>query len=180
MAGCMMWSTSIVFLVLLMGIHSSAAPIGPKLPLSLTFFLHDNLVANSSETTVLQVATASGIRTPVLGNFTFGNTNVFSTPIRKTIERNSTLLGIAGGIFTSLSQENQFFYQFTASYNSADFVGTISGQGMSTPREPSWEVSIVGGTGDFRGARGYVVVNTYPVADFADVIFRYQVHLLAH
>ncbi|BBN06779.1 protein MpDIR49 [Marchantia polymorpha subsp. ruderalis] len=165
---------SLVLLISLIGIfQSEASNLGLKKSINLTYYVHDTFV-KGSETSVV-VATVGENK----GDPAFGDIRVFHSPIRATEDRNSLLLGNTGGTLADIShlENNTYHASFSVSYNSSEYVGTFSVQGRVTPGTTTWEVPIIAGTGDFRGAQGYGIAKAYNVTDISDVLFKYDVFL---
>ncbi|KAG6545075.1 hypothetical protein Mapa_013458 [Marchantia paleacea] len=150
-----------------------ASILTSKEPITLDYYLHDNLTPGSSTTVLVATASANG------ESAGFGDFRVFNSPLRETQDRNSNLVGAATGTLADASflEPNIFYISFTHLINTTFCIGTFSAQGRVTPATTTWQVSITGGTGAFVGARGYADVVAFPVTDQTDSVFRYTVNL---
>jgi hypothetical protein len=149
-----------------------------------TFFLHENLqTVNSSAYFVTQpaipvVTTTNG----TTGSF-FGALVVFDDSMTTQPDPNSLEIGRGRGLYAFDANDNggpglQFVW--TAQFNEATYGPgtTLSFAGFDRITNQIREISIVGGTGMFRYARGYADITTYSTAGFAAVLnitayFRY-------
>ncbi|KAG6549556.1 hypothetical protein Mapa_008937 [Marchantia paleacea] len=151
--GKSMTSSSLVFLLLSAFVLSSVPGTVSawRQPLTIKYYVHDNVIPGPNATSV-QVASASGNDTtgPVP---LFGDVAVFASPMRTGKSPSSKLIGSKGGQLVSLKVPFHFWLTFTAEFNTLQYKGTYSGQGQFDGNSPTHEVAVVGGTGDFRGAK---------------------------
>ncbi|XP_027103347.1 dirigent protein 22-like [Coffea arabica] len=137
----------------------------------LHFYFHDT-VSGKSPTAV--TAAGAKLASPTM----FGLINTADDPMTVGPELNSTLLGRAQGIYASADQNEvglamYMNYYFTAGKYRGS---TLSLLGRNAGLHSIREMSIVGGTGVFRLARGIATAKTYFVnATTADDIVEYNV-----
>ena len=142
----------------------------------LHFYLHDTLSGNNP--TSVPVARAPTTNT---SQTLFGLTYVIDDPLTMGPEITSKLVGRAQGMYASASQ-NGFalsmalnFVFSEGKYNGSTFSLLARNPILSNPRE----MSIFGGSGLFRFARGYVLAKTYFLdATKGDAIVEYDAYVL--
>ncbi|KAK3446856.1 hypothetical protein EUGRSUZ_A02485, partial [Eucalyptus grandis] len=150
----------------------------PKKMTHLRFYLHDTLTGRHPTTVpVAQAATTNGSAT------LFGTVAVFDDPLTVSPDLNSALVGRAQAIYASSSQSE---WSLTMTMNLVFTVGAYSGSTLSVlgqnpllknPRE----LTIVGGTGVFRFARGYIQLRTYAFNKTTrNAIVKYDAYALHH
>ena len=139
----------------------------------LHFYFHDTFSSGKNQTSV-QVAQAN---TTSSQSFPFfGAVRVIDDPLTVGPEPNSTLIGRAQGIYASAGME-EFDLLMTLNYvfTRGKFNGsTLSLLGWNPTPRTYREMSIVGGSGIFRLARGIATAKTYvfnPIAGYAIVEF---------
>ncbi|CAI9769819.1 unnamed protein product [Fraxinus pennsylvanica] len=146
--------------------------------IKLHFYVQDAL--GGPNATVWQVAEAAVTANSLTS---FGQVRVLDDLITVGRNRSSEALGRAQGLITSadLSESalamNMNFYFSAGKYNGS----TLCILGRNPINENDRELSVVGGTGDFRMARGYAISNTYsydPVANY-DVL-EYTVYVTVY
>ncbi|XP_057500437.1 dirigent protein 22-like [Actinidia eriantha] len=124
----------------------------------LHFYFHDTI--SGKNPTAIQVAQAN---TTSQSPTSFGATFVMDDPLTVGPEPNSTIIGRSQGIYASAGMEELGFlmnlnYVFTcAEYNGS----TLSILGRNPIFHTYREMSIVGGSGVFRLARGIATAKTY-------------------
>ncbi|KAJ3675518.1 hypothetical protein LUZ60_004560 [Juncus effusus] len=128
-------------------------------PVHLHFYLHKTV--SGSDPTAVDVAKGP---TPVPGSvFNFGDIVVLDVPLTQDPSPNSTLIGRAQGFYVvmkSITVEWTLNIVFTtAEYNGS----TLAILGRDEVALPVREMSVVGGSGAFRMASGYVFIKTYSV-----------------
>ncbi|KAJ8765076.1 hypothetical protein K2173_010555 [Erythroxylum novogranatense] len=126
----------------------------------LQFYFHDRVTGN--DITAVRV-----VSSPLKNSATFfGNITISDDPLTEGPDPNSKLVGRAQGLYASVGRDtlclfNAYsFYMTNGIYNGSSF--NVFGRNP-TPNKVR-EVSIVGGTGAFRGARGFAILNTYYVS----------------
>ncbi|KAJ7956512.1 Dirigent protein [Quillaja saponaria] len=144
----------------------------------LQFFLHDNAGIPNPDT--IPVARR-------LDNFTssnpidaaFGNVFVRDTPLTLTPDINSTLIGRSQGIVAISSHLNEasLFTAVTFVFNVPFNGSSISVVGRNAFMNEVREMPIVGGTGIFRLARGFLFARTHST-DSVDPVIGYNVTIL--
>ncbi|KAL9233023.1 hypothetical protein vseg_008066 [Gypsophila vaccaria] len=125
----------------------------------LTFYHHDTL--SGSNPTSVQIAKASGSTTN--SPTTFGALSMVDDPLTSTADASSKLLGRVQGLY-AMADQNQFSNIMITNilFLDGDFKGsTLSVLGRSTGNNPSeFELPVIGGTGGFRFAKGYIQAKT--------------------
>lgn len=122
------------------------------------FYLYEKL--SGSDANAVKVAQAPTSSQPAT---LFGNVVVQDEPMLVGPDKNSKLIGRAQGIAASASQEEFALlvarnFAFTeGSYNGS----TVTVLGRHPANDKLSELPVVGGTGAFRFARGYVQLSTY-------------------
>ena len=145
----------------------------------LQFYMHD--IVSGLNATAVRVAGR-------LSNYTcsdpiaamFGSVSVMDNPLTETPEPNSTLIGRAQGVYATASQHDEFSLLMTVTYSFTR--GRFNGSSLSVVgRNPIMsevrEMPVVGGTRDFRLARGYCFARTYSM-DQMDAVIGYNVTVL--
>ncbi|CAM6086401.1 unnamed protein product [Calypogeia fissa] len=135
------------------------------------FFLHDNvLTVNSS---------ADAVISPLLSapaNSFYGAFFDFDDSMTLLPDPSSEEIGRGRGMYLCAAKDTKgagVEYVWTAQFNEASGHGdgtTLSFQGFYRYAEPVSEISIVGGTGMFKMARGWAVITTYSVVGFSEVL----------
>ncbi|CAI8616122.1 unnamed protein product [Vicia faba] len=123
----------------------------------LVFYMQD--VGKGPNATVLPII---GIKDKVWSYNTFGTIFAVDDPITLTSSPTSTQIGSAQGIITVTSQDGaNVNIILSIVFNNAQYSGsTLEIQGTSRQHENLRELSVVGGTGRFRFARGFIVFET--------------------
>ncbi|XP_058751454.1 pterocarpan synthase 1-like [Vicia villosa] len=124
---------------------------------TLVFYMQD--VGKGPKATVSPVI---GIKDKVWSYNTFGTIFVVDDPIRLSASPTSTQIGSAQGVITVTSQDGaNVNIVLSIVFNNAQYSGsTLEIQGTSRQRENLRELSVVGGTGRFRFAKGFIVFET--------------------
>ncbi|KAH6820797.1 hypothetical protein C2S53_018915 [Perilla frutescens var. hirtella] len=129
-----------------------------RLTTSLHFYVHD--VRTGPNATLYTVANASITANSSTG---FGRVNVFDDRVTVAPDINSSEVARAQGLTTSSDLQVQ---AFTMNLNfflkEGPFNGsTVSVVGRNQFADAQRELTVVGGTGPFRYARGYAITSTY-------------------
>lgn len=108
---------------------------------------------------------------------TFGYTELFAFNITEEADATSTQLGYVRGFNIQASYDSTVYgvEVETVSYADDSLNGTIQIQGLIIAGTN--EVAIVGGTGDFRGARGYGIVTLVNATDDL-VLYHHELNFL--
>lgn len=124
---------------------------------TLVFYMHD--VGKGPKATVLPVI---GIKDKVWSYNTFGTIFVVDDPVTLTPSPTSTQIASTQGVITVTSQDGaNVNIVLSIVFNNAQYSGsTLEIQGTSRQRENLRELSVVGGTGRFRFAKGFIVFET--------------------
>ncbi|ERN13404.1 hypothetical protein AMTRI_Chr09g41510 [Amborella trichopoda] len=122
------------------------------------FYLHDLLVADKpTAVTVAKANTTSASPT------VFGEVVIADDPLTEGPELTSKWIGKAQGLYAFSSQsEFSLFMALNLAFTDGEFNGsTLTVIGRNPVQEKVRELSIVGGTGAFRLASGYVLIQTF-------------------
>ncbi|GFP94560.1 dirigent protein 11 [Phtheirospermum japonicum] len=144
----------------------------------LQFYAHDDLTGPGA--TVWEVARANITSN---SSTSFGQVRVVDDLITVGPERGSNKVGRLQGLITSSDmQEDALSVSISFVFNAGPFNGsTLCIMGRSPILESYRELAVVGGTGVFRMARGYVNGSTYDFGRDGDqinyAIFKYNVYL---
>ncbi|KAJ4750897.1 Dirigent protein [Rhynchospora pubera] len=141
----------------------------------LHFYLHDTL--SGSNPSAVRVA---GLN-PNATSLSFGDIVIFDDPLTKEPDLNSTLVGRGQGYYTHVSKEDlTLMMVVNLVFLEGRFNGsTLSVIGRNSVLNKVREFPIVGGTGAFRGATGWVLDQTYSVDPrTGDGIFEFDVFLV--
>ncbi|KAH7431168.1 hypothetical protein KP509_08G034000 [Ceratopteris richardii] len=97
---------------------------------------------------------------------TFGQTKLFAFNVTEGEDATSRLLGSMRGytVQASATPDYHSVEVEVLEYNDGSLNGTISLQGIVTVGKTN-EIAVVGGTGDFRGIRGYAVISFISSSD---------------
>ncbi|RZC09858.1 dirigent protein 22-like [Glycine soja] len=125
---------------------------------TMVFYLQD-LAAGPNATVVAPVA---GINGRVWSFTTFGSIFVVDFPVTLSISPTSELVGQAQGLLVASALDGASVnVALSIVFNNLQYNGsTLELQGISRRHENYREVSVVSGTGKFRFARGYAVLET--------------------
>ncbi|KAK4477206.1 hypothetical protein RD792_016420 [Penstemon davidsonii] len=142
----------------------------------LQFYVQD--ILSGPNPSNVQVARASSTFTsPTF----FGLVAVLDDPVRTGPTPDSEIIGRAQGLFAFASlEETSLHMTFDLVFTSGDYNGSsISIVGHNPYLNQNREMSVVGGTGAFRFARGVVAVNTVSFdSSTGDAFFQYNVTVL--
>jgi hypothetical protein len=109
----------------------------------------------------------------------FGSFLVFDNEIRDGPDRTSPLLGRQRGYGPISDLQGKQGIQLTSTMvfgRGSSYNGTVTFQGNVGGPEPTTEVAVLGGTGDFRGAKGYAIVETVNTSPLG-AVFRWNLYL---
>ncbi|KAJ0250286.1 Dirigent protein 14 [Hirschfeldia incana] len=124
------------------------------------FLLHLHNVAYDSDNTVN--ATSATVINPIgLGNFNFGKFVIFDNPV--TMDENYLSKPVAraqGFFFYNKKTTYNIWMACTLVFNSTQHKGTMTIMDANPMMEPTRDLAIVGGTGDFIMTRGIVTLTT--------------------
>ncbi|XP_052181395.1 dirigent protein 22-like [Diospyros lotus] len=140
----------------------------------LHFYIH-NILSGEQPTAVKVVLPKSS------GNFDFGLIEMFDDPMTLGPELDSTTIGQLQGSFSSAGiKEMSLVNTFILNFKGGEYHGsTLILLGRNGPYYPFRELSVVGGTGVFRLARGIATVNTYRIDNVtADGTAEYHMNVL--
>ncbi|KAI5063354.1 hypothetical protein GOP47_0021901 [Adiantum capillus-veneris] len=125
-------------------------------PSAFTFYLH-NTVYNPAVDNKDYFNSVYGLSPNVTwpNPYSFGTTSTFEDPITEGPANTSQQIGVAQGLWQLDSKVGYtLFHIFTANITEGDYKGTISILGQIREADPVRYLTVVGGTGDFLGARG--------------------------
>ncbi|KAL0659641.1 hypothetical protein Bca4012_080226 [Brassica carinata] len=117
-----------------------------------SFYFHDILYDGDN---VANATSAAIVSPPGLGNFKFGKFVIFDGPI--TMDKNYLSEPVAraqGFYFYDMKTDFNSWFSYTLVFNSTEHKGTLNIMGADLMMEPTRDLSVVGGTGDFFMARG--------------------------
>ncbi|BFG38311.1 hypothetical protein CerSpe_245850 [Prunus speciosa] len=139
----------------------------------LHFYFHD-IVSGPNPTSIWVAQTPTSKKSPTL----FGSIAMFDDPLTVGPEKSSKLVGRAQGIYGSASQsEDALLMTMNLAFVEGKFNGSsLSVFGRNAVVEAVREMPIVGGSGVFRFARGYVQARTLKFnATSGDALVEYDV-----
>uniref|UniRef100_A0A7N0TVZ0 Dirigent protein n=1 Tax=Kalanchoe fedtschenkoi TaxID=63787 RepID=A0A7N0TVZ0_KALFE len=152
---------SILVLLATNAIISSEASKGQKLKKTeMSFYMHDWETPTKEENvTNIIIAGKPQTKWYIL---TFGSLFAYDDAITTTIDRKSTELGRAHGIYVNTALDGSDLHILVSFLftNKAYNGSTIEIQGADRLLQPTREVSVVSGTGKFRLARGWASIET--------------------
>ncbi|RDX92757.1 Dirigent protein 23, partial [Mucuna pruriens] len=124
---------------------------------TLVFYLQD--IATGPNATV---AAVTGIKGKNWSYTTFGTIFVVDDPVMLSSSPTSPIVGRAQGLLTASAHDGaNVNVMLSIVFNNSQYNGsTLEIQGVSRQRQNYREVSVVSGTGKFRFARGYAVLQT--------------------
>jgi len=146
----------------------------------LRFFFHD-IVTGPKPTMVISVE--SPVKNTSKSPLPFGSIVVLEDPLTLGPEHDSKLIGKAQGFYMTVAQDAELYLELimgmTFTFLEGEFnQSTISIMGRNTISSPVREMPIVGGTGAFRFARGFVQPRTHQVDYYkGDAIVEYNVYV---
>ncbi|KAF3337767.1 dirigent protein 21-like protein [Carex littledalei] len=144
---------SLLFLSLTLSISSGEKPVH--------FHFYQHKTVSGSNPSAVKVVKGP-IPLPV-GPYSFGDIVVVDDPLTKGPDPNSPLLGRAQGLYTVMNSPT-VEWVFNIVLTCGEYNGSsIAIMGRDEIPLPVRELSVVGGTGAFRMARGYVLLKTYSV-----------------
>ncbi|KAJ0969425.1 hypothetical protein J5N97_022302 [Dioscorea zingiberensis] len=166
-----------ILLIITFSTNATASKLGKEeTETHLHFYLHE--IFNDTEPSAVLVAQG-----PNTSNHStaFGAVLVIDDMLTKTPNRNSKLIGKAQGMYALSSQEDRsLLFVVNLVFLQGEFNGSsLAVLGMIPLSSPVREMPVIGGTGRFRFARGYVLTQAYEF-DVAtgDSIIEYDVHVL--
>ncbi|CAN1276445.1 Dirigent protein 23 [Linum perenne] len=150
---------------------------GPESITNLQFYFHD--IFSEPNPTATQVVQPISNSTATF----FGAVVMVDDPLTETPDRNSKLVGRAQGLYGAAGR-NDLVLLMVMSYGFVDgpYNGSsISLVGRNTVTKPATtrELPILGGTGFFRMARGYAILNTVSLNAAGDAVVHYNVTVYA-
>ncbi|CAL5429956.1 unnamed protein product [Camellia sinensis] len=167
-------SLTLFFLLLISSsllVHSR--PTSTKKPCKrIVLYYHDTMFKgdNTANATASIIANPNGTG---LGPFKFGKTVVFDDPMTTDKSLRSPPVARAQGIyFYDMKTTFNAWFAYSLVFNSTQYKGTLNIMGADMMDEPTRDLSVVGGTGDFFMARGIATFITDEVegADYFRVV----------
>ncbi|KAG5021035.1 Disease resistance response protein 206 [Glycine soja] len=150
---------SMVMILISIIIYQGNAQLPQPMPnqTTMVFYLQD--IAKGSSATVTPVA---GIKGSDWTYTTFGSIFVVDDPVTLSISPTSEMVGRAQGLLIASAHDGaNVNVALSIVFNNLQYSGsTLELQGISRQRESYREVSVVSGTGKFRFARGYALLQT--------------------
>ncbi|XP_023922976.2 pterocarpan synthase 1 [Quercus suber] len=157
-----------IFLVLVVTAAMYAAKATELKETKLSFYMHDISAFGDPKATTIPVAGIAG----KAWTFTqFGTVYVVDDNITKTPDPKSPKVAQFQGLYVTAALDGlRYFATASIVFTNKEYNGsTIQIQG--TDKYPATEVAVVGGTGEFRFARGYATSKIY----FWDVVTQHSV-----
>ncbi|KAK1369062.1 Dirigent protein [Heracleum sosnowskyi] len=143
----------------------------------LHFYIHDTISGENPPS--IPVAKASSTDN---SPFSFGLVHVIDDPLTEGPDPESPIIGRAQGLFVSSSIKDESSLQISINlyFTKGEYTNsTLSIEGRSPILKPYREVSVVGGSGVFRLARGLATVQTYSFnTTTRDAILEYNIVVL--
>ncbi|KAF8403944.1 hypothetical protein HHK36_012051 [Tetracentron sinense] len=140
------------------------------------FYFHD--IVSGRNPTAVRVAQAPSTN---MSATMFGGVVVMDDPLTEGPEPNSKLIGRAQGLYASASQsEIGFLMVINFAFMEGKYNGsTVSVLGRNMVLSEVREMPIIGGSGLFRFARGYVQAKTHTLSfQTGDAIVEYNVYVI--
>ncbi|KAL6526005.1 hypothetical protein OROHE_015529 [Orobanche hederae] len=127
--------------------------------------------------TVISVASADSTST---SSTSFGLAEVLDDPVRTEPDANAEIVGRAQGFFAHASLEERSIHMtFDLIFTGGDYNGsTLNLLGSNPYQRARRELSVVGGSGDFRLARGCVGIRSVPTNITGIAFFQYNITVL--
>ncbi|CAI0445163.1 unnamed protein product [Linum tenue] len=140
---------------------------------NLQFYFHD--IVSGSNPTAVQVASAAG------SGSGFGSITMADDALTETADPNSKLIGRAQGIYAQASQTGlALLMALSYSFTDGPYSGSsLSIMGRNAVMTQGRELPVLGGTGLFRMARGYAVLQTTSGNAQGDAVVFYNVTVFA-
>lgn len=124
-----------------------------------SFYYHDIIYDGADN--AANATSAAIVNPPGLGNFKFGKLVIFDDPITMDTNYLSEYVARAQGFyFYDKKLGVNAWICLTLVFNSTEHKGTLNIMGADLMREPTRDIPVVGGTGDFFMARGIATVET--------------------
>jgi len=142
---------------------------------AMQFYYHD--MASGDSPTAIQVVAAPGSTQPFTG---FGFITMADDPLTVGPDPSSKLVGRAQGLYLGASREElSLVVALTYTFQDGIYNGSsLSILARNPILNPMRELTVVGGTGLFRMARGYALIHTYSVTASGNAIVGYNVTVL--
>lgn len=172
---------SLVFTLTLLAQYSDGFPnyhLGPQQVTYLQVYVQDIL----SGPNPTNIAVASPTSTPMPPNF-FGVVAVLDDPVRVSPDPNAQIVGRAQGIFNFASlEETRLHMSFDIVFTGGQYNGSILNVIGNNPYlRDRRELAVVGGSGAFKLARGFIGVRTVSFnTSTGDAFFQYNVTVFHH
>ncbi|MCO5607619.1 hypothetical protein L7F22_061816 [Adiantum nelumboides] len=125
-------------------------------PSSFTFYLHNTVYSVAVDNRDYFTSVYGRLPNVTWTNtYSFGVTSTFEAPLTSGPSNSSQHLGQANGLWQLDSKVGfMLFHIFTANITEGDYKGTINIFGQIREIDPVRYLTVIGGTGDFLGARG--------------------------
>ncbi|VVB11911.1 unnamed protein product [Arabis nemorensis] len=123
-----------------------------------SFYYHDIMYNGDN---VANATSATIVHPHGFGDFLFGKFVIFDDPI--TMDKNYRSKPVAraqGFFFYDMKLDYNAWFCYTLVFNSTEYKGTLNILGADLMMEPTRDLSVVGGTGDFFMARGIATFAT--------------------
>ncbi|KAJ7520167.1 hypothetical protein O6H91_20G070300 [Diphasiastrum complanatum] len=128
------------------------------------FYMHDNVLVPN--------ATTISVAGPGSSNGGFGTVVIMDDLLTEGPSPYSKLVGRGQGtyILDSLVAVD-LLLTFSAVFDTSKYNGTLSFHGSDRTNLKQREIAVVGGTGVFRFARGYAIIETYSTQNLSAILF---------
>ncbi|XP_052137172.1 dirigent protein 23-like [Oryza glaberrima] len=162
--------------LLLLAVTAAAEAAGQQKETRMRVYWHD--VVTGPNSTVAKVADAPTSRASAT---VFGTVYVIDDPLTDgpSLTAPSRLVGRAQGMYVSAGKETMSLLMAMSFVFAAD--GPYNGSSVAifgpNPARPVREIPVVGGTGAFRFARGYLRATTYWYNAAGDATVQYDIHI---
>lgn len=162
-----------LFLIFHLSIVSLTLIDGAETETHLHFFFHDILSGNNP--TAVRVAEAPGTNTSTTG---FGATVMMDDPLTAGPDPSSALVGRAQGLYALASRDEagHLLMAMNLVFMDKENNGsTLAVLGRNSVFDPIREMPVVGGSGKFRYARGFIHAKTVTMDQMGNAVVEYNV-----
>ncbi|KAJ7562422.1 hypothetical protein O6H91_03G068300 [Diphasiastrum complanatum] len=156
-------------------LHHETHSFPLKQSIALNFFLHDNLLSGPDSSAITVVPPVAGFNSSLQNQSFFGAIIVLDDSITYKADPSSLELGRGRGFYVWDAMNITgpgIQFVFTAVFNEASGYGgsSLSFQGHDVVVDRVRELSITGGTGRFRLARGWATIYTHSLIGGAAIL----------
>lgn len=131
-----------------------------KMPVHLHFYMQEKVTDPNATSIVVAKGPVALPGTP----YRFGDITVVDNALTKGPDPTSALIGRAQGLFTVMKSDPSVSWVFNIVFTYGEYnSSTVAILGRDAITQPSRELTVVGGSGIFRMAQGYLLIKTYSV-----------------